>query len=153
MLKFSPKVSMLIVDDDPSIVRLLEHIMNIACGDRISVRTFTTSPDAIDWIDQNLVDIVLTDFEMPGIDGIELLRLVKRKNPCSQVIFITGQSTLSTIISAMECGATDYLLKPIDRAEVVELVYNAERRVRRWRDAFVETAVPMQARKIASSSK
>ena len=59
---------------------------------------------------------------MPGPGGLELLRCAKRRNPCTQVLFLTGRSTLEALTDALELGATDYLLKPLDQAELISLV-------------------------------
>ena len=86
-----------------------------------------------------VVDILVTDLEMPGVDGLELLCWARRKNPCAQVLFVTGHSTLNALTDALELGATDYLLKPVDQAQLITLVEDAEKRLRRWREALAGT--------------
>jgi len=83
---------------------------------------------------------LVTDLEMPGVNGLELLRCAKRKNPCTQVLFVTGHSTLEALTDALELGATDYLLKPLDQTELIELIEDAEKRLWRWRQALSGTA-------------
>ncbi len=132
---------LLLVDDDPDMVRLLTIIIDRSFGDRMEVQSLTDPKEARQWIENNLVDILVTDLEMPGVNGLELLRCVKRKNPCSQVLFVTGNSTLDALVDALELGAADYLLKPLDQAEVLELIGDAERRLRRWQQALSGTWV------------
>ncbi len=131
--------TLLLVDDDPSMVRLLAKIINRSFDGRIRLHSLTDPKKARQWIEQNLVDILVTDLEMPGVSGLELLRSAKRKNPCAQVLFVTGHSTLDTLTDALELGATDYLLKPFDQVELIGLVEDAERRLRRWRRALAGT--------------
>ena len=107
--------------------------------------------EARSWIEGNILDILVTDLEMPGVNGLELLRCAKRRNVCAQVLFVTGHSTLDALTDALELGATDYLLKPLDQAELVELIGDAERRVRRWREALAGTLVASRERQTAAA--
>jgi DNA-binding response OmpR family regulator len=75
---------------------------------------------------------------MPQIDGIELLRFAKSRNALTQVLFLTGHSTQDTLLGALEFGATDYLLKPIDREQLVARLQEAQSRKRRWQQALGE---------------
>lgn len=137
------KTKLLLVDDDPSMVRLLAKIIDRSFGDRMEMQSLTDPTTARDAIERNLIDILVTDLEMPGINGLGLLRCAKRRNALTQVLFVTGQSSLDALTDALELGATDYLLKPLDQAELVELLEQAEERVQRWRQALAAT---LQAR-------
>ena len=130
---------LLLVDDDPSMVRLLAKLIARSFGDRMELHSLMNAAEARVWIEHNLVDILVTDLEMPGVSGLGLLRSVKRKNPCAQVLFITGHSTIEALTDALELGATDYLLKPLDQAELIALVEDADKRLRRWREALAGT--------------
>ena len=133
------ETTILVIDDDPSMVRLLTKIIERSFGNGVRLHSLTDPNEACQWIERNLVDILVTDLEMPSINGLELLRWAKRRNPFSQVFFVTGHSTLESVVDAMEFGATDYLLKPLDQAELVALIEDAERRLRRWRQALAGT--------------
>jgi len=133
------KTKLLLVDDDPSMVRLLAKIIDRSFGDRMEMRSLTDPTTARDAIERDLIDILVTDLEMPGINGLGLLRCAKRRNALTQVLFVTGQSSLDALTDALELGATDYLLKPLDQAELVELLEQAQKRVRRWRQALAGT--------------
>ena len=132
--------TLLLVDDDPCMMRLLAKIIERSFGNRMHLHSLTDPKEARQWIEQNLIDILVTDLEMPGVNGLELLRCAKRKNPCAQVLFVTGHSTLEALTDALELGATDYLLKPLDQTELIELIEDAEKRLRRWRQALSGTA-------------
>jgi two-component system response regulator YesN len=132
-------VKLLLVDDDSSMVRLLERVLLRSLGDRAELHALTDPKQARQWIEDNIVDILITDLEMPGVNGLELLRCVKRKNACAQVLFMTGNSTLGALTDALELGATDYLLKPFDQEELIKLIDDAEKRLRRWRLALAGT--------------
>jgi len=141
MAERSYSLKLLLVDDDPSMVRLLTKILQRTFADRMELHAVTCPKEARSCIEGNIIDILVTDLEMPGVNGLELLRCAKRRNVCAQVLFVTGHSTLDALTDALELGATDYLLKPLDQAELVELISDAERRVRRWREALAGTLV------------
>lgn len=148
---FGHVTRLLLVDDDPSMVRLLTRIIENSWGDRISLESRTDPREARQWMENNLIDILITDLEMPGVNGLELLRCAKRRNPCAQVLFITGQTTLDSLVDAMELGATDYLLKPLDQQELIELIEHAEKRLERWRKALSGTFAAERDRRTAGA--
>src|SRR5258708_3002787 len=113
------KLNLLILDDDPSMVRLLTHVVEQNLADRMVVCGLTDPAHAREWLEQNCFDILISDLEMPDIDGLEMLRFAKRRNAWTQVIFVTAYSTWDKIAEAVEYGASDYLLKPIDLDELV----------------------------------
>ncbi len=134
-----PSPTMLIVDDDPTILRLLRSVIERAFGDRLRVECIDQAIDACDRIDRGGIDILLTDLEMPEVNGLELLRNAKRRNAFIQVLFLTGHSTQEAILDSLEHGAVDYLLKPVDQELLIQLVSEANSRVQRWRKALGET--------------
>ncbi|RJQ70015.1 MAG: response regulator [Desulfobacteraceae bacterium] len=69
------------------------------------------------------VDVVVMDVRMPGMDGIEALREIKRRHPLVEVIMLTGHASMEVAIQGMEMGAFDYLMKPID---IDELIYKMQ---------------------------
>ncbi|MEI8371710.1 MAG: response regulator [Planctomycetota bacterium] len=133
------KTNLLLVDDDPSMVRLLAKIIDRSFGDEIEIQSLTDPTKALAILQKDLIDILITDVEMPGADGLELLRCAKRRNSLTQILFITGHSSLDTLSDALELGATDYLLKPLDPAELIELLGQAKKRVQHWRQVLAGT--------------
>ncbi len=138
MAKAKPS-SLLVVDDDPSMTRLVVTVLKRALGDAITIEALTDPAVARERIDEGGIDILLTDLEMPAINGLDLLRCAKRRNACTQVLFFTGHSSQDALLSALELGAVDYLLKPVDQQDLVELITQAHHRQQRWRRALVET--------------
>lgn len=135
---FSP-LTLLIVDDDPAIVRLLNEVIRTDLGGELAVESLTDPTLALRRIEEGGVDLLLTDLEMPNIDGIELLRCAKNRNALAQVFFVTGHSTLDQLLAALELGATDYVLKPVLLTPLLELIRDAVTRQRRWRMALAGT--------------
>jgi DNA-binding NtrC family response regulator len=99
-----------------------------------------TDPEAArDWLAAHSCDVLISDIEMPGLDGLELLRAAKACNVWTQVVFITGHSSVNRLIEAVALGAADYLIKPLDREEILEVVEQLCRRCARWQSALIET--------------
>ena len=141
------KTRLLLIDDDPSMVRLLTTVLKREFDDDVEIVALEHSQAALQWIEHHVVDILITDLEMPQINGLDLLKAAKRRNACTQVFFMTGNSTLDALVDAMESGATDYLLKPLDQMELVEIIKDARKRQRRWQEALAGT---MAARQVES---
>ncbi|AFM26987.1 response regulator [Desulfomonile tiedjei] len=109
----------LLVDDEEQFVEVLAQRLQTR---GFHVETTFNGDDAIQLIGQRDVDVVILDVLMPGRDGIEVLREIKRIKPLIEVIMLTGHGTVDTAISGMKLGAYDYLMKPTDTTELVEKI-------------------------------
>ena len=132
-------VRVLLVDDDPDMLQLLEEIIQEGFRDEVQIRTTSDPKEARRRLESEIVDLLVTDLEMPEISGLELLRCAKRKNAWTQVLLVTGHSNLDALTNAMDLGASDYLTKPIDQDELEEVVTSILRRLCRWRAALADT--------------
>lgn len=140
MSKYSArKLTILLVDDDPAILRLLRTVLTLELNDEVELHTSADSIAALEWLEDHHCDIMLTDIEMPQLDGLEMLRAAKRRNAWTQVVFLTGHSSLDRITAAVELGAADYLLKPVERETLIEVVTQLCRRIARWQSAVIGT--------------
>jgi len=111
-----------IVDDDKSIRWVVEKALQKA---EITTRSFANAKDLLAALDGTLPDALLTDIRMPGMDGLELLDTIQRDYPHLPVIIMTAHSDLESAVSAFHGGAFEYLPKPFDIKEVVELAHRA----------------------------
>lgn len=139
MSQLNRKKTLLLIDDDPSMVRLLATVVESHFGDRIAIESLTDPTAARDRIDHGGIDLLLTDLEMPEVNGLELLRCAKSRNVITQVLFLTGKSSQEALLDALELGATDYLLKPVDQEQLVRLISQSYERQQRWQRALAGT--------------
>lgn len=109
----------LLVDDEPDVARGLARLLERAGFEVVAV---TAVVDALRAIDQREFDTVVSDINMPGQNGIELLRNIRRKDLDLPVLLITGAPSLETAVRAVDLGAMKYLSKPIDPDELVATV-------------------------------
>jgi len=91
----------------------------------IITRSFSTGKELVAALQGDLPDALITDIRMPGMDGLELLDKVQRSHPNLPVIVMTAHSDLESAVSAFHGGAFEYLPKPFDIKEVVNLAQRA----------------------------
>jgi len=114
--------SIYIVDDDRIILDSLSEFLRIEGHEVDGGGSFD---DAAKALARKSYDLVITDINMPGADGFELLRLIKKQNPDVVVIMITGYGTIESAVEAIRMGAYDYLTKPIIDDELRMVVQRA----------------------------
>ena len=125
-----PKPSILVVEDEPKLRRLLE--LQLA-DEGFHARGVENAEAALQLANKELFDLVLSDFKLPGMTGVELIHALKRTNANLPVIIMTAYGSVETAVKAMKEGASDYVLKPFSLAEVV-LVIRKELAARELRE-------------------
>jgi len=110
------KNRILIVDDDELVVNSFEK--SLSQYDNFIIDKTTNGNQALKLISLNDYDIVITDIVMPELDGIQLLRRIKKLKPDTEVILITAFSSFNSAIDAIHFGASDYLSKPFNPEEL-----------------------------------
>ncbi|MBT5230038.1 MAG: sigma 54-interacting transcriptional regulator, partial [Methylococcales bacterium] len=111
-----------VIDDDRSIRWVLEKALEKA---EFQVKTFASAEGILDRLTRETPKVIVTDIRMPGMDGIDLLKEVQQSYPHIPVIVITAHSDLDSAISAYHSGAFEYLPKPFDVDDAIELVTRA----------------------------
>jgi DNA-binding NtrC family response regulator len=112
----------LIVDEEGEVLGALEGLLTASCQE---VACVPRGDMALDRLQREPFDLVILDLSMPGIDGLESLREIKRHRPKMPVIIVTGQGTMETAIEATRRGAFDYQLKPFDPEEMLRIIQRA----------------------------
>ena len=111
--------SLLFVDDDPTAGELLQRFCE---GTAYNSQIYHDPIAALSYFKEHGADVVITDLQMPGMNGMELLGEVREKDAEVPVIIITAHSTVSNAIEALRLGASDFLKKPFDMEELLLLV-------------------------------
>lgn len=109
---------LLIVDDGHYIVEYLKHLLDWSKFRIKQIETTTNSIEAKELLDQNQIDILITDIRMPEITGIDLLQHIHENKLKTKVIFLSGYSQFDYAQQAIRLGALDYLLKPVDKEDM-----------------------------------
>jgi len=112
--------NILFVDDE---IEFLETLIKRMKKRGIKASGVKSGEEALGFLAENQADIVVLDVRMPGMDGVQTLRKIKKGNPLIEVIMLTGHACLEVAREGMEIGAFDYLMKPID---IDELIYKLE---------------------------
>lgn len=133
------KMKLVFVEDDPAQARLISHVLHKNVVGDVEMLTFTDARAAAEHIDRNWVDILITDLDMPGCNGLHLIERARRHNNWTQSLLITAMSTASSLVDACDLGVTDYLLKPVDHQLLVRLVHQSLDRLERWQEALTGT--------------
>ncbi|MEJ2723927.1 MAG: response regulator [Deltaproteobacteria bacterium] len=123
MMKFPDRI--LLVDDEKDFVDLLALKLK-EVGKEVQVAY--DGRECLDALEKDNIDVVILDIKMPGMDGIDVLKEIKRRFAIVEVIMLTGHGTIQTAVEGMKLGAFDYLLKPTDFEDLLSKVENARRR-------------------------
>ncbi len=131
------KHSLLVVDDEEP---LLEIFVEFFEGSEYDLTIAKTGEEAIELISQRPFDLIVTDLNLPGADGLAVLSHSKATQPDQEVIVLTGNASTLTSIAALRKGAYDYVLKPFDLYEMEQTVSKAleRRRLILENQAFVD---------------
>jgi len=114
------KKRILIVEDEDKLRRILELQLIDSGFDAVKA---ATAEEALPLIDR--ADLILTDFKLPGMSGLEMLQLIRRQNTQIPVIVMTAFGTIENAVEAMKAGASDFLLKPFDLEHLTAVVNKA----------------------------
>src|SRR3990172_7875401 len=109
----------LVVEDNDSVRKAVAYLLKKAGYDITSV---SSGFAALDKLQQHYFDLVISDYKMENMDGIELLAKIKSKWPATEVIIITAFGSIARGVEAIKLGAFDYLTKPFDNEELLEIV-------------------------------
>ena len=116
------KIKLLLVDDE---VKFLDSISKRLELKDFDVTSASNGREAIESAEKGFFDVAILDFQMPGMDGTQLLKILKGKHKYLEIIMLTGHAT---IVSAVECtrlGAFNYLEKPYDFEKLVDVIKEA----------------------------
>ena len=117
----------LVVDDEAD---FLETVVMRLRRRKIDAYGVDSGKKALEIVENERFDVVVLDVLMPGLDGIETLKLLKKKKPFIEVIILTGHGSVESGLQGMQFGAFDYIMKPADLDELLEKIQQAYERKR-----------------------
>lgn len=147
------EMKVLLVDDEETFVQTLSERLKMR---DLKSDTVFDGTQAIDFVNENEPDVMVLDLKMPGIDGMEVLRRVKKMYPKIQVIILTGHGTDRDEEESRRLGVFDYLKKPVDIEELVgriKAAYHEKLQNTMAAAAFAEAGEYETARKIMEKKK
>ena len=131
--------NVLLVDDEVSFVETF--------SERLELRDFEISKAfsgqaALQVLEENKnIEVVILDVKMPGMDGIETLAEIKRKNPLVEVMMLSGHADVASAIEGMKQGAFDYLMKPVDIDQITTKVAEAVAKKRQHEEKIIQARI------------
>lgn len=149
------KEKVLVIDDDIAPRESIRMVLK----DMYSVSTASGAHEGIEMIGKNPVDLIVMDIKMPKMDGITALQEIKKKYPDTEVVLLTAYASLETARDAIRFGAFDYLIKPFDKDDVLNVVKKGleKRRMNRGikmeRDVLLDRASYLEEQVNAARNK
>ncbi|MCS7215753.1 MAG: response regulator [Thermodesulfovibrio sp.] len=113
----------LIVDDEPDMLKLLSMILREKTP--YDVITTNNPIEAVQLVKTTDFDLIITDLKMPGLDGLQLLEEVKKKNEDIPVVIITAYGTIDSATEAIEKGGFDFITKPFKKEQILFTIERA----------------------------
>ncbi|MFW7377229.1 MAG: response regulator [Oligoflexus sp.] len=129
---FTKPFKLVIVDDQEDIGIILEHFIHDSYPDQIHVETFISSDKALEYITGNDVTIVISDLELPGLHGLDLIQKINQMNRGIQTIVITGHQSYSNALECFMSGVQGYITKPLTQNQLKSAIDQCIRRLAYW---------------------
>ena len=139
-------MKIMLVDDEE---RFLSTTQKLLTKKGIDAVTAASGAEALETLMHKYIHVVILDVKMPGMDGNEVLKEIKRRFPLVEVIMLTGHATVESAIDGLKSGATDYLMKP---TEIDDLIAKAREAFRK-RLALEEKILMAQSRQYMKSPR
>ncbi|MEA2083665.1 MAG: response regulator [Thermodesulfobacteriota bacterium] len=127
----------LVVDDQAVILKTIAAAFK---DTSYKISTVSNPVEAYQMIEDERFDIVISDIQMPEMNGLDLLRKIKSHNGMIPVIIITGYTTINNVLNAFRYGAFDFFFKPVKPAEIVCAVNKAAAKIERVNTLLAEAA-------------
>jgi DNA-binding response OmpR family regulator len=116
------KAKIMIVDDEEAVRQSLEDILQL---EGYEVTSAASGDAALDIMQEQNFDLVLLDLKMPGLDGLDVMKTIRKNSPETKIVLLTGHGSMESAIEALRQGAHDYLLKPVASRELLNSVARA----------------------------
>ena len=116
------RIKVLLVDDE---VKFLQAVSNRLAAKDFDVTAASNGKEAIESAEKGFFDVAIVDFQMPGMDGAQVLKTLKERHKYLEIIMLTGHATIDSAVQCTKLGAFNYLEKPYDFEKLVEVIKEA----------------------------
>lgn len=131
--------NILLVDDEIPFVDAMTRRLNKR---ELGIQSAYSAAEAFEKLAQgDSIEVVILDIKMPGMDGMEALKEIKRRFPLVEVIMLTGHATVESGIEGMKQGAFDYLMKPCNIDDLVAKVQEAAKKKRQHEEKIIQARI------------
>jgi FixJ family two-component response regulator len=122
MVEETRRSVVIFVDDEPAVCKAVKQTLETL---NCRVLCYSNAADCLRAIETGNCDLLISDVNMPGMDGVELLKAVKRLRPMVPVLLVTGYGDIPVAVKAVKAGAMDFIEKPLDEATFIPVVKRA----------------------------
>lgn len=133
------KMNLLIVDDEPALCKVLADRLNVLYG--ITPDACNSGIEALEILQRKDYDVVVLDIEMPGMDGMEVLKQIKSRHPKTQVVMFTGHGSEDRRVLSETLGAFNYVDKIDGLAKLAPMIEGAYRLRKALEDTYADVAL------------
>ena len=130
-----------LIDDDPVVLKALGRLLQAA---GYQTKAYQSAEAFLAEHDASIPGCAVLDHAMPGLNGLDVQEALARQGNHRPVIFLTGRGSVAESVKAMKAGAVDYLLKPVDKVELLGAIRSAEERDKTQRDVEARNKVVLQ---------
>ncbi|MFC1551375.1 response regulator [Candidatus Latescibacterota bacterium] len=124
----------LVVDDDQSIRKLLDKALEKA--GYVSVIA-ESAEDALEILEKENIQVMFLDLKLPGMNGIDLCRKIRKENPIACMYAITGYNSIFELTECRDAGFDDYFLKPFDLSIIIDAAKSGFAKIERWKQSNI----------------
>ena len=121
----------LIVDDEKAIITLMEQIFSRA---GYEVKSAESGKEALELLEEDKIQVMFLDLNMPGMNGIELCKAIRKDMPMAMIFAVTGYASLFELSDCREAGFDDYFKKPVKIKALLATAESAFEKINRWKE-------------------
>jgi len=150
MVQETPPITVFVLDDEPRVAKAItQSIQSLG----VKVLTFTGSLECLEAIKNTACDLLVTDVNMPHMDGIAVLKAAREAKPILKVMVVTGHGDIPMAVKAVKEGALNFFEKPLDEESFIPAVKEALRSIEKAGAASELTDAEMQVLQLVASGK
>ena len=122
----------LVVDDERSVIKLMENVFRKQGYD---TRSAESAEEALEILETEKIHVMFLDLNLPGMNGVELCREIRKQLPMALIYAITGYASLFELSDCREAGFDDYFKKPVEIETLTRTAENAFQKLKRWKES------------------